>query len=175
MGLFRFVKDAGSILFDRTGFKDQFKPVEEQLRDAGIDPSTLDLSWEGTRVTVTGTQPNQESKEKAVLVLGNIRDVDEVVDQIVVARAESPTEAPAQAAPAAEDAPRTSATPGGEATPEDWESDTYTVKSGDTLSGIAKSVYGDASKYMKIFEANKPMLSDPNKIYPGQVLRIPAA
>jgi nucleoid-associated protein YgaU len=49
----------------------------------------------------------------------------------------------------------------------------YTVVSGDTLSKIAKTQYGDANKYMAIFEANKPMLSDPNKIYPGQVLRIP--
>lgn len=49
----------------------------------------------------------------------------------------------------------------------------YTVQSGDTLSAIAKKQYGDANKYMVIFEANKPMLSDPNKIYPGQVLRIP--
>ena len=49
----------------------------------------------------------------------------------------------------------------------------YTVKSGDTLGGIAKAHYGDAMKYMKIFEANTPMLEDPNKIYPGQVLRIP--
>jgi nucleoid-associated protein YgaU len=49
----------------------------------------------------------------------------------------------------------------------------YTVVSGDTLSKIAKTSYGDANKYMTIFEANKPMLSDPNKIYPGQVLRIP--
>jgi nucleoid-associated protein YgaU len=49
----------------------------------------------------------------------------------------------------------------------------YTVKSGDTLSKIAKAQYGNAMKYMEIFEANQPMLSDPNKIYPGQVLRIP--
>ena len=49
----------------------------------------------------------------------------------------------------------------------------YTVVSGDTLSKIAKTQYGDANKYPTIFEANKPMLSDPNKIYPGQVLRIP--
>jgi nucleoid-associated protein YgaU len=49
----------------------------------------------------------------------------------------------------------------------------YTVKKGDTLSAIAKSHYGDGGKYMKIFEANKPMLKDPDKIYPGQVLRIP--
>lgn len=50
----------------------------------------------------------------------------------------------------------------------------HTVQSGDTLSKIAKEVYGDAMKYPVIFEANKPMLSDPDKIYPGQVLRIPA-
>jgi nucleoid-associated protein YgaU len=49
----------------------------------------------------------------------------------------------------------------------------YTVVSGDTLSKISKTQYGDANKYMTIFEANKPMLADPNKIYPGQVLRIP--
>jgi LysM repeat protein len=53
------------------------------------------------------------------------------------------------------------------------ESRMYTVKSGDTLSKIAQEVYGNGD-YMKIFEANKPLLSDPNKIYPGQVLRIPA-
>jgi len=50
----------------------------------------------------------------------------------------------------------------------------HTVVSGDTLSKIAKKVYGNAMKYPVIFEANKPMLSHPDKIYPGQVLRIPA-
>ena len=49
----------------------------------------------------------------------------------------------------------------------------YTVVSGDSLSKIAKAHYGDAMKYPVIFEANKPMLTDPDKIYPGQVLRIP--
>ena len=49
----------------------------------------------------------------------------------------------------------------------------YTVKSGDTLSAIAKQFYNDASQYMKIFEANKNLLSSPDKIAPGQVLTIP--
>ena len=53
------------------------------------------------------------------------------------------------------------------------EANYYTVKSGDTLSKIAKEVYGDPMKYGVIFEANKPMLKDPDLIYPNQTLRIP--
>ena len=54
------------------------------------------------------------------------------------------------------------------------ESQFHVVVSGDNLSKIAKKFYGDANKYPVIFEANKPMLSHPDKIYPGQALRIPA-
>ena len=52
---------------------------------------------------------------------------------------------------------------------------TYTVKAGDTLSKIAKEHLGDANAYMKIFNANKDQLTDPDKIKPGQVLKIPTA
>ncbi len=55
------------------------------------------------------------------------------------------------------------------------ESQYHTVVRGDTLSAIAKKFYGNANAYMKIFEANKPMLGHPDKIYPGQLLRIPPA
>lgn len=50
---------------------------------------------------------------------------------------------------------------------------TYTVKAGDTLSAIAKAQLGDANAYMKIFDVNKDQLTDPNKIKPGQVLKLP--
>ena len=53
------------------------------------------------------------------------------------------------------------------------EATMYTVKSGDTLGKIAREHYGDAAKYPSIFEANRPLLNDPNKIYVGQVLRLP--
>ena len=53
------------------------------------------------------------------------------------------------------------------------EAQFYTVESGDSLSKIAKQFYGDAQQYNKIFEANQPMIKDPNEIYPGQKLRIP--
>ena len=55
------------------------------------------------------------------------------------------------------------------------ESQYHTVSKGDTLSAIAKKFYGNANAYPKIFEANRPMLGDPDKIYPGQLLRIPKA
>jgi len=58
-------------------------------------------------------------------------------------------------------------------TPAGDSAEFYTVQSGDTLSAIAKKTRGNANEYMVIFEANKPMLKDPNKIYPGQVLRVP--
>jgi nucleoid-associated protein YgaU len=54
------------------------------------------------------------------------------------------------------------------------ESQFHTVVSGDTLSAISKTYYGSANQYMKIFEANTPMLGNPDRIYPGQLLRIPA-
>ena len=60
------------------------------------------------------------------------------------------------------------------ATPAD-ESKYYTVVKGDNLSKISKQFYGDPNKYPKIFDANKPMLTHPDKIYPGQLLRIPPA
>ena len=61
-----------------------------------------------------------------------------------------------------------------EVTQPEPEAQYHDVVRGDTLSAIAKKFYGDASKYPQIFEANKPMLTHPDKIYPGQKLRIPA-
>lgn len=59
------------------------------------------------------------------------------------------------------------------ATPAPPQIGTYTVVSGDTLSGIARRYYGDASQWPRIFEANRDVLKNPDRIYPGQVLRIP--
>ena len=94
-------------------------------------------------VTVSGVAPDQATKEKIVLCCGNVAAVAKVNDLLTVA------------------------------SPSEPESTYREVKSGDTLSKIAKEAYGDANAYMKIFEANKPMLSNPDKIYPGQKLRIP--
>jgi nucleoid-associated protein YgaU len=92
---------------------------------------------------LTGDVASQEEKEKILLAMGNIEGVGSVDDQITVT---GPVVVAAKF---------------------------VTVVKGDTLSAISLRVYGDANKYQKIFDANKPMLKDVNKIYPGQSLRIP--
>ncbi|HXH01481.1 MAG TPA: LysM peptidoglycan-binding domain-containing protein, partial [Xanthomonadaceae bacterium] len=114
----------------------------------------------------------------AVLIVGNVEGIERVNDQLRVAQSgadfgnvassSSTVKAPAGASGSVAHASAGSQTGDG------WTSKTYTVKSGDTLSKISQEVYGDTGDYQKIFEANQPMLKDADKIYPGQVLRIPA-
>lgn len=96
-------------------------------------------------VTLTGTAPDAETCERLVLAVGNVYGVVQVDDQLTV------PDAPAAPAPVF-----------------------YTVTKGDNLSKISSHFYGKGGLYRLIFEANKPMLKDANKIYVGQVLRIPA-
>jgi nucleoid-associated protein YgaU len=119
--------------------------IKHYIDTQGLKAEGLAVTYDGASQTVTvrGTAPDQATREKIVLCCGNVSSVAKVDDQLTVAQG---AEAPA----------------------------TYhTVEKGDTLSKISQQVYGNANQYNKIFEANRPMLSDPNKIYPGQVLRIP--
>lgn len=155
MGLIDFIKDAGAYLFGSGAgnavAKEQAKTVSEdilrqQIDTLGITVTDLQLLWADPVATVGGAVASVSDKEKVVLGIGNTPGVGRVDDQLTVATV------------AASDAPAATL---------------YTVKKGDTLSAIAKAQYGDASKYPHIFDANKPMLKNPDKIYPGQVLRIP--
>ena len=121
--------------------------IEKYIAAQGLSASGLKVSFDGASATVTvsGEAPDQATREKIVLCCGNVQGVAKVNDQMTVA--------------------------GGA----EEKGTFHTVKSGDTLSAIAKEAYGNANAYTKIFEANKPMLSHPDKIYPGQVLRIPPA
>ncbi|TWC11635.1 MULTISPECIES: peptidoglycan-binding protein LysM [unclassified Pseudomonas] len=148
MSLFSFLKDAGEKILDAlTPDKAQAngEALTRHVKDAltGIDTSKIQVKVEGEKVVATGEAASQEEKEKILLALGNVIGISGVDDQITVT------------GPVAK------------------EARFVTVKSGDTLSKIAKHFYGDANQYMKIFEANKPMLKSPDLIYPGQSLRIP--
>ncbi len=161
MGLFSFLKNAGSKVLKE-------KEVEIRQAQAGgmvqdminqqkastlvalvesmnLEVSHLDVQVMGEKVTISGAVNSYEDREKVILTVGNVNGIAEVEDNIEVLE---PLE-------------------------EVVEANFYTVEKGDSLSKIAKAQYGDAMKYPLIFEANKPMLSDPSKIYPGQVLRIP--
>lgn len=169
MGLFDFVKNAGARIFGKDDDKlDAGRGFSGHLRDNGIDPSGFKFTFDGDTVVVEGRVPNQETREKAILIVGNIEGVGRVDDRLVVGAAPAPAVAANAPAGGSQTLAKGSASETG-----GWTSRTYTVEKGDTLSGIAKKMYGNANRYPQIFEANKPMLSDPDKIYPGQVLRIP--
>jgi nucleoid-associated protein YgaU len=178
MSLFKFLKEAGEKLLGRdaqaapapspaaapaapasgaaagaapaaakSGEQRAAEAIAGYIQGQQLTVKNLQVSFDGTSSTVTvrGEAPDQATREKVVLCCGNVAGVEQVKDEMTVA-AQSTAEA----------------------------ARFYTVESGDTLSKISKAMYGNANDYMKIFEANKPMLKHPDKIYPGQVLRIPS-
>lgn len=155
MGLFDFVKSAGRVLgFGGNATQDESKPappppaaeaIHKEMQALGLPADALNVSVEGDTVKVSGTAPDPATREKIILAAGNVAGIAKVEENLT--------------------------TPvSGEAAPR-----FHTVVRGDTLSAIAQKYLGAANKYPVIFEANRPMLQDPDKIYPGQVLRIPDA
>ena len=170
MGIFDFFKkDKGKELFkENDAAEAKADAIRAEIKRMGL-PGDLKVTVNGDKVKVSGNVPDQATKEKLMLIVGNTRHVASVDDDMVPGR---PAAASTGAAPAA----RTGASgPVGNAPVQQAQPATrfYTVESGDTLSKISKEFYGEANKYAQIFEANKPMLKDPDEIYPGQVLRIP--
>ncbi|MDN5676433.1 MAG: peptidoglycan-binding protein LysM [Pseudomonas sp.] len=145
MSIFSFVKEAGEKLIDllTPGNAKADDQLKEHVQKVGLGNPNIQTTVDGDKVTVNGEVGSQEEKEKILLALGNIAGVASVDDQLTVT---GPVVAAARF---------------------------VVVKKGDTLSAISLAVYGNANQYNKIFEANKPLLSHPDKIYPGQTLRIP--
>lgn len=153
MGVFSFLKNAGAKLFKR--------------KEDKADPATLEAIREENKkammdaVADLGIELNDfyiQLQEDTVVAFGEAASQADKEKVILVL---GNTEGIAKV-----DDRMTVAQP-------EPEAKFYEVKKGDSLSKIAKEFYGDAMKYPVIFEANKPMLKDPNLIYPGQMLRIP--
>ena len=171
MGLFDFARGAGDKLFGGDDLDE--KQINDHIKSLGLalNPFSAIVSnaKEGV-VSLVGYARTLADKEKAILAAGNIKGVEKVEDRLKIGKPDWMQDQDAAAAePQAADAEQVGEPTDEEAPPARF----YTVVSGDTLGKIAKEMYGNAGKYTVIFEANKPMLSDPNKIYPGQVLRIP--
>ena len=157
MGLLDFLKDTGKDLFGGKEENAAEKIKDEVERALGNNISNLGVRYDKGSVTLQGQAKSQAAKEKAALIAGNVKGVASVNDDgIKVSGAQTAGATTTTAAPAK-------------------RSTYYTIQSGDTLSKIAQETYGDSSQYDKIFEANREVIGDPDKIYPGQQIRIPAA
>jgi nucleoid-associated protein YgaU len=146
------------------------------LKDAGIDTSCLNCKIESDgSVTVSGTVESGAQRDEIISVLEKTPSFSSVVNNINVGAPEPPPaeEVPDLVEAVEADAKASEESASDEAEAEGEEGRTYTVQSGDTLWKISEEMYGNGSKYMKIFEANTPMLDNPDRIKPGQVLKIP--
>lgn len=147
MGIFDFAKDIGRQVFDRDDLAAD--NINEMLNTRLTPINDLTVEFNDGTVTLCGECMDQRHREQAILLAGNVKGVTKVSSD------ELTYPAPAEDEPAVE------------------KIEFYEIKSGDTLSGIAKEFYGDFNKYPLIFEANRDVIEDPDKIYPGQKIRIP--
>jgi len=158
-GLLDFAKDMGANLLKSDAEAGMNIVMHIEANNPGVNP--INAKFDDGVVTLTGTANSAQAKEKAILLAGNVKGVVRV-------NADGLT-APAAPPPAAE--PATTVVPANEIPAPDAQY--YVIQSGDTLGGIAKEFLGSGSRYPEIFEANREVIQDPNKIYPGQKIRIP--
>ena len=147
MGIFDFVKSVGKQL----GIGDEetapsAEDLKQELDSHGLGTDGVTVEVDGDKAIIKGEVADQSIFEKAIIAVGNTLGVSKVEASEVKV--------------------------GGDGAPGDPVF--HEVKKGDNLWKIAEKHYGNGSKYPEIFEANKPMLKDPDLIYPGQMLRIPA-
>ena len=159
MGLFSFIKDAGEKLFGH-------KEVEQAATSTA--PNVAELNQKaGEAIKTYIEQQNLGLADLAV-------SFDGASGKVTLGGNAPSQEAAEKAGLAAGNVASVSGVDNNLEYPAGTASQYHDVVRGDTLSAIAKKYYGDANKYPVIFEANKPMLTHPDKIYPGQKLRIPA-
>jgi len=161
------------------GPEDSIKPPSAVLKENGIDPSNLKFKFnQDGSMEVSGPVASQSESDRICELCKDIPSITSVQNNMIVGSPEPVVEEVVEEVIAEEVVVEEVVVEEvvvevAEAIEPEEAVRTYTVKSGDTLSGISRQMYGSANKYMKIFEANTPLLEDPNKIFPGQELVIP--
>jgi len=145
MGFFDFMVNAGKKLLGKGDDNEAIKKeIKESFSEVPIQGLVIEV--DGDSVLIAGVAKDSATREKAILIAGNVEGIAKVnADQLVLLP---------------------------EITPEP-ESKFYTIQKGDTLWKIATTFYGDGSKYPSIVEANLEVIKDADLIYPGQNIRIP--
>ena len=146
MSLLDFAKDVGRQLFDTDA--EAADTIKEHLDIKLSGLKNVTVEFDDGIATICGECVNEATRNSAILIAGNVKGVEKVI-------ADDLTFPP----PKAEE--------------EKEKIEFYEIVSGDTLGAIAKRYYGKASLYTRIHEANKELIPDPNKIYPGQKIKIP--
>lgn len=143
MGLFDFFTGKGKKLFNNE--TEAAENIKKHIEEDNPGIKGLNVEFKDGAVSLSGEAASAEAMEKAVLMAGNVKGVEQVkVDGVKAPPADAGLKV-----------------------------EYYTIESGDTLSAIAKKFLGNAMDYPKIFDANREVIKDPDLIYPGQKIRIP--
>ena len=140
--MFDFLKDVGAKLF---GSKEEApQKIKEHIEadNPGVENLEVAMNEDGN-VSLSGVAKDSDALEKAALMAGNVEGVEKVDVSGVEVQEQK-----------------------------EQKVEIYEIQKGDTLWAIAQKFYGDGNKYKKIFEDNKEVIKDPDKIYPGQKIRI---
>ncbi len=148
-------------LFDMFGggFDKKVEAAVAEVQGLGLGVERLRAEVQGKTVTLHGLAKDMDAKRRVMEAIGGRLKADNIINRIELEKAPAPAPAPAEAPAAAAEAP--------------VEVTVHEVVSGDTLSGIAKKYYGSGNLYMRIFEANRDVLDNPDLIKVGQKLKIP--
>ena len=145
MGLFDFASKIGKKLFG--GDDDPAEKIQEHIEESNPGVQNLQVEVNSGVATIKGDAESPAALEKAILMAGNAMGIEEV-----------------QAA---------EATVEGQQAQLGSDDEFYIIEKGDSLWKIAANAYGNGAKYTAIFEANREVIEDPDKIFPGQKIRIP--
>ena len=140
--MFEFIKDIGEKLF--SSYEEAAQKIKSHIQsdNPGVENVDVEVNEEGN-LTLKGEAKDQAALEKAALMAGNVQGVSKVdVSGVKVQE------------------------------PKKQKVEIYEIQKGDTLWAIAQKFYGNGNMYKKIFEDNKEVIKDPDKIYPGQKIRI---